>query len=86
MVILGRPTNAEGISYVDVDNVNAPYSAVSLLLRLEYKRIVTISGPTNSNTGLDRLEGYRRALAEHSQRYNASLVAERDFTELATIS
>ncbi len=81
LVIIGRPFHADGVSYIDVDNVDAAYNAVSHLLRLGYQRIATITGPANSTTGIDRQEGYFRALAERDRTVDESLVAEGDFSE-----
>ncbi len=64
VVIAGRPFNANGISYIDVDNVNAAHGAVCHLVRLGYKRIGTITGLMNSTAGIDRKEGYLQAIAD----------------------
>jgi LacI family transcriptional regulator len=81
LVIVGRPFHSNDVSYIDVDNVNATYHAVGHLIRLGYKRIGTIAGPANSTVGLDRKEGYLKALAEQGWNVDESLVAEGDFTE-----
>lgn len=81
LVIVGRPFHTDGVSYIDVDNVDATYHAVNYLIRLGYKRIGTISGPPNSTVSLDRKEGYTKALAEQGWNVDESLVAEGDFTE-----
>ena len=64
VVIAGRPFNANGISYIDVDNVNASRNAVCHLIQLGYKRIGTITGLMNSTAGIDRKEGYLKAIAD----------------------
>lgn len=84
VVVAGRPYNVENasqVSYIDIDNVNASYNAVSHLLRLGHKRVGTIHGPGTSTVGIDRLEGYRKALAERSLPVDPSLIIEGDFTE-----
>jgi LacI family transcriptional regulator len=81
LVIVGRPFHGDGVSYIDVDNVDAAYNAVSHLLRLGYQRIGTITGPANNTTGIDRQEGYVRALADRDRVVDESLVAEGDFSE-----
>jgi LacI family transcriptional regulator len=43
LVIAGRPFHSGDVSYIDVDNVNAAYNAVSHLIRLGYKRIGTVA-------------------------------------------
>ncbi len=81
MVVIGRPFEPEKVSYVDVDNVNAAYKAVLHLLRLGYKRVATITGPLQSTAGMDRLEGYRKALAAFNLPVDPNLIVEGDFTE-----
>jgi LacI family transcriptional regulator len=81
LVILGRPAHASNVSYVDVDNVAAAHNAVFHLIRLGYQRIASITGPPNSTVSLDRMDGFRQALAERSRAFDPSLVAEGDFSE-----
>jgi LacI family transcriptional regulator len=81
LVILGRPFQTGDISYIDVDNINAANIAVSHLIRLGHKRVGTITGPNHSTVGIDRKEGYLKALAERGRTIDESLIAEGDFTE-----
>jgi LacI family transcriptional regulator len=81
MVIVGRPAEPNGVSFIDVDNAEAAYSAVSHLSRLGYQRIATITGPATSTVGIDRKQGYLRALAERGRSLEDRLVTEGDFTE-----
>ncbi len=81
LVVAGRPFRSDNVSYIDIDNVNAAFSAVSYLVRLGYQRIGTITGPITSTAGLDRKEGYLKALVARGRDVNESLIAEGDFTE-----
>jgi DNA-binding LacI/PurR family transcriptional regulator len=40
-----------------------------------------ITGPTNSTVGIDRKEGYLKALVERGREVETSLIHEGDFTE-----
>jgi LacI family transcriptional regulator len=80
-IVAGRPLNASGASYVDVDNVAGAYEATTHLLQLGRKRIATITGALNTAVGMDRLEGYRAALLDRSMEFRQRLVEEGDFTE-----
>lgn len=80
-VVAGRPFQTQGISYLDIDNINASFQAVYHLIRLGHHRIGTIAGPANSAVGIDRLEGYRKALTERGQGVDERLIVEGDFTE-----
>ena len=81
LVIAGRPFNTNDVSYIDVDNVNAAYNAVSHLIRLGYQRIGTITGLADSTVSIDRKEGYFKALVERGREVDESLVVEGDFSE-----
>jgi DNA-binding LacI/PurR family transcriptional regulator len=50
---------------VDVDNVDGAYQAMSYLLSLGHRAIGQIAGPGEWTPASDRIEGARRALAEH---------------------
>jgi LacI family transcriptional regulator len=82
IVALGRPGTCTDVSFVDVDNKQGAYSAVAHLISLGRKRLATITGPLTSSTGIDRLEGYRRAVSERGNSLKVSLEAQGDFTEL----
>ncbi len=80
-VLVGRPDDPTGISFVQPDNVIGAYTAVSHLLRLGYRRIGTITGPLNTTVGLDRRQGYLDALRERHGVIDENLIVEGDFTE-----
>jgi LacI family transcriptional regulator len=81
LVVAGRPFNTNDVSYIDVDNVQAAYMAVSHLVGLGYRRIAMITGFPNSTVSLDRKEGYLKALLDHGLPIDKSLITEGDFTE-----
>ncbi|MBX3195741.1 MAG: LacI family DNA-binding transcriptional regulator [Microbacteriaceae bacterium] len=64
VVFGGRPMSSEGPNpyYVDVDNVEASREITGRLVAAGRTRIASIAGPLNMAAGLDRLEGWRRAL------------------------
>jgi DNA-binding LacI/PurR family transcriptional regulator len=64
-----------------VDNVQAAYQAVNHLIKLGYKRIGTITGPLNGTPGIDRKEGYLKAIREHGWKVDENLISEGSFTE-----
>ena len=60
----GRPVNERGGEYyVDVDNERGGRDAVAYLVARGHQRIATITGPLTMPAGVDRLAGYRQALA-----------------------
>lgn len=80
-VVIGRPFEPEKVSYVDIDNFGAAFNAVSHLINLGYQRIGTIAGSLNSTVGIDRLNGYIKALEENDMHCEPSLIVDGEFTE-----
>ena len=62
-VLGGRPPGLSPVSYVDVDNRSGAREAVGHLIASGRRHIATIAGPQAMGVGLDRLAGYRAALA-----------------------
>jgi LacI family transcriptional regulator len=81
VLVAGRPFHANGISYIDVDNFEAARNAVHYLVKLGYQRIGTITGLLNGTAGIDRLDGYQKAIQERGWVVDNTLIAEGDFTE-----
>jgi DNA-binding LacI/PurR family transcriptional regulator len=70
-VLLGRPVDdTPAISWVEVDARQATREAIQHLAMLGHRRIAFIGGYPNMVVTLDRLEGYRQALAEAGLSYD----------------
>lgn len=79
-VSVGRPMrDAEEADYVDADNVGGAEAAVHYALSTGRRVVATIAGPPDMAVGLDRLIGYRKALAEAGLDRD-DLVAYGDFS------
>jgi DNA-binding LacI/PurR family transcriptional regulator len=63
-VLSGRPVGWEHISHVDVDQAAGSRLAAEHLVGLGRRRVATISGPLNTPAAIDRLEGFRVAMAD----------------------
>ncbi|MCF4121916.1 LacI family transcriptional regulator [Antribacter sp. KLBMP9083] len=77
VVASGRPLGPATFPYIDVDHAGGVEAAVRYLLQRGRARIATIAGPQDMVAGIDRLAGYRAALAGTDQE---PLVAVGDFT------
>jgi DNA-binding LacI/PurR family transcriptional regulator len=64
------------IDSVSIDNVRGTYLATNHLLSLGHRRIGFLSGPIRTVSRMDRLEGYRLALAEAGIKFDSQLVWE----------
>ncbi len=80
IVLLGQ-LPGQTIACVDVDNVGGARLATRHLVRLGHRRIAMITNAAPVYTAsVDRLQGYRDALAEAGLPYNPGLVRYGDFT------
>ena len=80
-VLAGRQLDFPDLPCVDVDNVGGAGIAVDYLVSLGHRRIGTIAGPANMSAGVDRLDGFREAMARHGLPVARGLVVDGDFTE-----
>lgn len=80
VVYVGRPVrDADAASYVDADNIGGAEAAVRHALAAGRQTVATIAGPPDMAVGLDRLRGYRKALATEGPD-RGDLVAYGDFS------
>lgn len=62
------------IGKVLVDNTKASYTGVNYLLDQGYRKIAYIAGSIHTRTAMDRLEGYKKALADRNLVYGEEYV------------
>ncbi|MFI0443904.1 LacI family DNA-binding transcriptional regulator [Actinomadura sp. 6N118] len=82
-VLGGCPPGLSPVSYVDVDNRKGARLATEYLLEKGRRRIAAIAGPQDMGVGVDRLAGYRDALAAAGM---PELVAYGDFSESSGVT
>jgi DNA-binding LacI/PurR family transcriptional regulator len=83
IVLAGRPMDpCSGLSYVDADNMSGAERAVRYLLDQNRGCIATVAGPADMNAGVDRLAGYRTALAAAGIS-DDGLIAYGDFSRVS---
>jgi DNA-binding LacI/PurR family transcriptional regulator len=75
-----RPREAAAASFVEPDDVFGGYLATEHLIGHGHRRIAHLAGPTEWQASWDRLEGYRRALADYGLAFDERLVARGDWT------
>jgi DNA-binding LacI/PurR family transcriptional regulator len=78
VVMSGRPDRPLSISYVDVNQLAGTAMVADRLVARGCRRIATISGPSDSTAGQDRLTGFLDAMRGHD-RHDVAVV-EGDFT------
>ncbi|WP_258171355.1 LacI family DNA-binding transcriptional regulator [Paenibacillus sp. R14(2021)] len=66
IVVLDRELKGDYVHSVLITNEQGAYDAVSHLIKLGRHKIEYLSGPQANNDNMQRYEGYKRALMEHS--------------------
>ncbi len=78
-VIMNYFTEDLPVSCVSIDNFGAATKAVEYLIKLGHSRIATITGKFNSQIGIDRLNGYIKALERHKIEKKNSYIKYGDY-------
>jgi LacI family transcriptional regulator, galactose operon repressor len=74
IVQIYRKSNNPVVSTIAIDNISSGYMATAYLLELGHTRIAHISTGEGVQSGSERLQGYRKALADAGLSYDENLV------------
>lgn len=78
-VIMNYLTKDLPVSCVAIDNFNAAHKAVGYLVKLRHSKIATITGELKSQVGIDRLNGYVKALEKNKIEKKNNYIKYGDF-------
>ncbi|HEY4368895.1 MAG TPA: substrate-binding domain-containing protein [Steroidobacteraceae bacterium] len=81
IVLSGRRLKAPGIFALPIDDQQGAVLATQHLIVLGHRRIAFIAGNLNHPDAVERLDGYRQALAQAGIAYDPKLVVPGDFHE-----
>ncbi|MFC1690263.1 LacI family DNA-binding transcriptional regulator [Pseudomonadota bacterium] len=81
IVVIGRHIKGNRDNCINLDNELGGYLATKSALVLGHKEFAYISGPLWKHDAHDRMEGHKRALAEHGIEFNVRLLYEGNFQE-----
>jgi LacI family transcriptional regulator len=79
IIVVDRSIKGVSADLVQVDHFKGGYMATRHLLELRHKCIGCIAGPSSATVSADRLEGYKKALAEAGAPFRSEWIAEGDF-------
>lgn len=74
LVLVSRRIENTNVNWIIGDDVHGAYLATKHLLDLGHRDIIFVNGPLHISNAQDRLEGYKRALADFKVDYNTRLV------------
>jgi len=81
LVVTGRSVKGERIFCLDVDSTEGARLATAYLVGQGHRRIAFLSGPPDHPDALQRLDGYKVALAASRIAFSRQLVAYGDYSE-----
>lgn len=81
LILTGRDVAGENIHCLDVDSTPGARLATEYLIGQGHRRIACITGPENHPDALQRLDGYKAALAAARISFNKKLVTTGDYSD-----
>ena len=80
IILLDRDIDFVGVKgKITVNNFQGAYDGVKHLISSGYKKIVFISGPLLSKPGVDRCEGFKKALNDHGIINDDPIILEGEY-------
>jgi LacI family transcriptional regulator len=81
LVFFDRVINNLGFSCISVNDKKGSYELIDYAIKSGYKRIAHLAGPLDINIGIERLNGYKEALAHNGIPVNEEWIIESGFSE-----
>jgi DNA-binding LacI/PurR family transcriptional regulator len=81
IVFYDRCVHGIGASCVSIDDEESAWRITNHLIGHGYDRLAHLSGPQHISIGVDRFNGFKRALKDHGLAVNQELVVEAGFHE-----
>jgi LacI family transcriptional regulator len=81
VVLLDRYFPGVDLPYVTSDNYRGAHEATEYLISMGHRQIACIMGLPEASTNIDRVAGFRDALAKHGIAANESWILGNDFSE-----
>ena len=80
IILLDRDIEFAGVKgKITVNNFQGAYNGVKHLISVGHKKIVFVSGSLLSKPGLDRCEGYKKALNDHGFANDDAIILEGEY-------
>ena len=79
-VIINNVVDNLNVSYIGIDNRAGGKMATEYLINLGHKKIATITGSLQTQSGLHRLEGFKKVLDHHKISIPCDYIVEGDYS------
>ena len=80
LIIVDRPLDRSDILQINIDDFKGAMSATEYLIELNHKNIGFLSGSMDILAGLQREQGYIKALEKHKETINFKLILKGDWS------
>ncbi len=81
-VIIQGKKQIEGVTYLNVDNIDASYAAMTHLAKQGHKRIIHITGPMYLYEVIQRSKGYEKAVKDYNLDYHHKVHVEMEYEKV----
>ncbi|HEX3016937.1 MAG TPA: LacI family DNA-binding transcriptional regulator [Caproicibacter sp.] len=78
-VVIGKPINENEVNWVDNDNFALSYKMTELFINRGHKKIAFLGAATSFAITVDRVDGYKKALLDHSIPIDENLIIKGRF-------
>lgn len=79
-IVLNHMVKDLAVSYIAVDNVKGGAEAAEYLMSLGHKRIATVTGNMQTQAGIDRFEGFQKALMKKDIPFEPEYFYKGDYS------
>lgn len=79
-VLIDRDFHEKSYSGIFLSNANAVYDSIKMLLKMGNKKIAVLAGDINSLNSKQRIDGYKKALADFGELYEKKNIYNGDFS------
>ncbi|ANU15198.1 Maltose operon transcriptional repressor MalR, LacI family [Planococcus halocryophilus Or1] len=80
--VVGRPhQDPFSVTHVNNDNINTAKDTVEYLIGLGHRHIAFVGGATDFVVSIDRMQGYKQALAKHNISFDVDYTVNQDFIQ-----
>ncbi len=79
-IIINNVVDDLDVSYIGIDNIAGGKIATDYLVNLGHKRIATITGTLKVQSGLQRLEGFKKSLKKNNIPIREEYILEGDYS------
>ncbi|OGX08369.1 MAG: hypothetical protein A2Z88_01260 [Omnitrophica WOR_2 bacterium GWA2_47_8] len=79
-IVINNVVKDLDVNYIGIDNEEGGRAATDYLISLGHKKVATITGSVQTQSGAQRLEGYKKAFKQHQMSLSGDYIFEGDYS------